>query len=736
MLITNFASGELSENLNGRVDLQMYYQGVSHLKNFSVIPTGGVKRRCGTQRMAKLSGNCRIIPFIVDKNTSFILELVPGYIYIWRNGQKVTATGGTQLSIPTSYQSIAEINEIHYAQDYNRLIFVHENYQPFMLEYKNNVFTGGNMNFDFYANVNVDDDYDYIVMAGEDLPVRVTRADDKLAFVDKDGNTIVTGEKGYCVWNGKLYEYNRDESEWEVYGEDPDIDFDLFTTENNYPSSVTFFNNRLWLSGTKNARQKVWASATPDTQGERYNDFSTYQKYVTVNKVVKDADIHIFTGNLLVSNVDVTNNTTTITDLTQDLTQDGLLSNDITDYYITNDDYIPVGTKVISVTSNSITINTALTTLTEDVTRQVFTIQLWRTVDGVSADDYELQLTVNNVTTSDCSFNFELASDQNDAIRFIAANKYLTIGTESSVWNVPSGVSALQIKAEMAGKYGSDQLQGKAVDTAMIFFAQGKYAIRETYYDNQSEAFKTNNIAIMAEQMLEESPAVDFDFVTNPYNKIVIVRDDGTVVSLLYDKTNGVMAWSRFVHGYTEARIESCAVVRGDRQSDIIYFVVNEGDDYFLEKYDENASIYLDSFSLYDPDEETDSDSITYGEEAVLYDETKDAVFNLDNTGMIEDGDIVYIGYPYDSVLSSMPLVNNDPTGKKRITNLICRFNNSYLPKVICDTTEEYFTDVEEPYSGIKSIDFAGSTDRDVRFTVVATRPKPCKILTINANLA
>lgn len=739
MLISNFASGELSENLNGRIDLPLYYQGASKLKNFSVIPTGGIKRRPGTQRMGQLNGNCRIIPFIVDKNTSFILEFVPYHIYIWRNGQKVMATGGqVQLSIDTQYQSVAEIEEIHYAQDYDRLIFVHENYPPFELQYRNSTFTGGNMDFDFYANVNLDDDYDYVVIAGENLPARVTRADDKLAFIDKDGNTIVTGAKGYCVYNGKVYEYNRTASEWQPYGEDPEVDYYLFKQENKYPSTVTFFNNRLYFGATKEARQKVWASATPDTKGSRYNDFSTYQKYVTVNKVVKDADIHVFTGNLLVSSIDTTNNTTTITDLTQDLTQEGILSNPATDYYITNNEYIPVGTKVVSVTSTSITINTALTTLTEDAMRKVFTIQLWRSVDGVSADDYELELTVNNITTSDCSFNFELASDQNDAIRFIAANKYLTIGTESAVWNVPSGVNALQIKVDMAGKYGSDKIQGHAVDVAMVFFAQGKYAIRETYYDNASEAFKTNNIALMAEQMLNESPAVDFDFTTNPYNRIIVTRDDGKAVTLLYDKTNGVMAWSRFYHGNNTARLESCAVVRGDRQCDIIYFVVSEVHEgttvYYLEKYDENASVYLDGFAEYDANIVSD-----YNDNVIIYNATKDVLFNPEDTGMIEsieESDQVYIGYPYESLISSMPLVSNDPTGKKRITNLIVRFNDSYMPYMVCDNTEEYFTDVEEPYSGVKSIDFAGNSERDVKFTLVATQPKPCKILSINANLA
>ena len=75
MLITNFASGELSQNLNGRVDIQPYYQGAATIKNFDIIPTGGIKRRVGTKRIAELDGDARIIPFIMNKDSVYILQL-------------------------------------------------------------------------------------------------------------------------------------------------------------------------------------------------------------------------------------------------------------------------------------------------------------------------------------------------------------------------------------------------------------------------------------------------------------------------------------------------------------------------------------------------------------------------------------------------------------------------------------------------------------------------------------
>ena len=83
MLITNFSSGELSNKLNGRVDIQQYFQGAQKINNFDIIPTGGIKRRTGLKRMGQLHNNCRLIPFIIDKDTSFIFEVIEGIVYVW-----------------------------------------------------------------------------------------------------------------------------------------------------------------------------------------------------------------------------------------------------------------------------------------------------------------------------------------------------------------------------------------------------------------------------------------------------------------------------------------------------------------------------------------------------------------------------------------------------------------------------------------------------------------------------
>ena len=766
MLITNFASGELSPNLNGRVDIQQYYQGAATIKNFDIIPTGGIKRRVGTQRVAELSGDNRIIPFIVDKNLVFILELglnpsytpqsqgvEAGRIRIWQRG--VTGYDVVQ-TVYTPWASLAEIKELHYAQNYDTIVFVHKNYRPYIMKLEGTTFSASEMEFDFTADVELDDDFDYVMIdSGADLPAG-TYADGHWSFTYKKMINGVSQDytqdfgEGindfWTVWKGKLYKSNivLNVCNWVQYGTDSEMDYELFTHANKMPSCVAFFNNRLYFASTAHKPQMVWASAAPDSYSTKYNDFCTYKKYVTVNKVVKDADLHLFTCDIAQEDIDTENHTTTLRNVTQNFTMDGKLKADLSKYFVSSS-VLPVGTKIVSVTNNTMVINTDKINVAYSEshlieTNLVMSIQLWRNAETPSAEDYEFMVVANNITTADCSLFFELASDQNDAIKFLSSNRFLAVGTESSIWSIDPGINALSINAVMQGRYGSDSIQAQAVETATVYFAQGNKGIREFYYDGQSEAFRTNNIALLADHLLRESAVIDFDYMTNPYSRLIVVRADGTAAVMLYDKTNGIMAWSRCILG--NGKIRNCAVTRGEDENDLVFFVVKDGTDaephYYLELLDLGSNLFLDGWKVYDST--AVNPTAGYNGTARLWNKTKDDMCFADNipSGFIGTGDEVYIGYVYESYLKSMPVVAGELSTKKRIAQLYVRFLNSYLPIVkFTGLPDEKFTTIrEEPYSGVGKINYPGTTDRDVCFELGTVGVRPVNILSVEALMA
>ncbi len=756
MLITNFASGELSQNLNGRVDIQQYYHGAARIENFEIIPTGGIKRRPGTKRLASLSGNNRIIPFIVDKNNVYILELAenPNYdaqiegshralINVWQRG----ALGNYSIiqSLDADYLSLSVMREVQFAQNYDTLILVHKDYAP--IEIKRNglgVFSASVMEFNFIPEVELDDDFDYVMLCSRGLPVEVHTGE--FSYY-----TIVNGQEEYitkaypqsmttyyCISGGKLYKW--DGSQWVIAMDEAEIE-EEFNEATKYPACVAFFNNRLYFACTRSDPQKVWASAAPDSKGTRYKDFAPYKKYVTVNRTTKEADMHVFTCDINPS--DVSGGHTTLRNVTQDFTTG--LTKDITEYYITGAN-IPVGTKVLSVTEDTMVIDTDQIIFPQDsgtgtskpIDNLACTIQLWRSSEVISSDDYDVIVVANNITTADCSLFFELASDQNDAIQFLSSNRFLAVGTESSIWSIDPGISALSINAVMQGRYGSDNIQGQAVETATVYFAQGRKGIREFYYDGESKAFRTNNIALLADHILRESAVVDFDYMTNPYSRLILVQSNGNVAEMLYDKTNGIMAWSRII--MQNGKIRSCAITRGDDENDLIFFVVEDGKDannnplYYLEMIDLGKEVYLDSWNDYT------GVTTGYNDGAILYNETKDQTCPYDDipAGFVDDGDIVYIGYPFTSYIKSMPVIGNDPSKRIRITALLVRFLESYRPVMKCtDMADEKFTSIQNvPYSGIAKVTYPGVTDHDRCFELEANDVKPVNILSVDAQTA
>lgn len=300
MMITNFASGELSPTLNGRVDLQQYYSGASHIENYTVVPTGGIQRRVGFKRIIEIGQNSRIIPFILNKNRSFIFEFFETTLKIW----EVQIDGSLNLFQPTvvtPYTSLAQIKQLQYAQNYDTLVITHKEYRPYIIKWNSNGVTNSfsisQMEFDFTPDVLIDDDFDFIMVCGKNAtttPIVTATAsgDYSCTWIDETGTSRTklysSSYKLYCVFDAKLKYYDTTQwvAEWKDVNDSTNWNTP-FTTAGNYPGCCAFFNNRLFLAGTQLKPQKIWASAAPDTDDVRYNDFCTWKQYVTVNKVVK-----------------------------------------------------------------------------------------------------------------------------------------------------------------------------------------------------------------------------------------------------------------------------------------------------------------------------------------------------------------------------------------------------------------------------------------------------------------
>jgi hypothetical protein len=122
---TNFASGELNPLMRFRSDTGAFQNGASKLRNVSLLNTGGVSRRPGTEYLADLTGRSRLLPFDFDENERYILALSAGEL-------KVFNTSGQFLTTVTTNAvwTEAQIFGITFTQVGDTMILAHQSWSP------------------------------------------------------------------------------------------------------------------------------------------------------------------------------------------------------------------------------------------------------------------------------------------------------------------------------------------------------------------------------------------------------------------------------------------------------------------------------------------------------------------------------------------------------------------------------------------------------------------------------
>lgn len=133
-ITTNFTAGELSPQLEGRVDFSKYFNGVSEFLNFSSKPHGGAIRRSGFRHVAdvKTAGSTtRLIPFEFSTLQAYVIEMGNQYLRFYRNEGQIV--DGSPVEVPTPYLE-AELFQVQFAQSADVLYLVHPNHEPRKLE--------------------------------------------------------------------------------------------------------------------------------------------------------------------------------------------------------------------------------------------------------------------------------------------------------------------------------------------------------------------------------------------------------------------------------------------------------------------------------------------------------------------------------------------------------------------------------------------------------------------------
>jgi hypothetical protein len=122
----SFALGEVSSEFFARGDLAVSSRGLSRLENMDVLSSGAISRRPATSRIAPANANATLIPFSISDSENYLLEIYDGGIKIYNDATMVQA-----LIAPWSSDAM---RNLQYAQRFGTMIFVHQDFQPRVLQ--------------------------------------------------------------------------------------------------------------------------------------------------------------------------------------------------------------------------------------------------------------------------------------------------------------------------------------------------------------------------------------------------------------------------------------------------------------------------------------------------------------------------------------------------------------------------------------------------------------------------
>ena len=224
-VITDFSTGEISPLSEGRVRTTQYNSACRTLENFVVSARGGVRRRSGMNFIGITKGlgdnfirhgAARLIPFIFNREQSYVLELGDKYMRFHRSDGTIVEGPESATLLPDKFGDAMR----------RRML---------------------NDNVSTYAEGDI---YEIETPWSKDeiWDIHFAQANDVMILVHEDHPPKRLGRYG--------------STDWRI--EDPDWVDSPWTEETGYPRTVVFFQQRTWFGGTNTKPQTLWASRVGD----------------------------------------------------------------------------------------------------------------------------------------------------------------------------------------------------------------------------------------------------------------------------------------------------------------------------------------------------------------------------------------------------------------------------------------------------------------------------------------
>lgn len=174
--------------------------------------------------------------------------------------------------------------------------------------------------------------------------------------------------------------------------------------------------------------------------------------------------------------------------------------------------------------------------------------------------DYEGEISDTN------SIYYDISSDRISEIFWLKSVKSLLIGTEMGeirMYSAGTAITPSDVVSNMESSYGSYNGDPIVNDDNIVFIQRLQRTIRSLSYDYNQDAFVGPELTVLAEG-LTVGGIKKIAFQKEPNNTYWCLKEDGSLLSLTYDKAQDVIGWSRSKLAGTDIKIIDIAVLPSD----------------------------------------------------------------------------------------------------------------------------------------------------------------------------
>lgn len=166
---------------------------------------------------------------------------------------------------------------------------------------------------------------------------------------------------------------------------------------------------------------------------------------------------------------------------------------------------------------------------------------------------------------------YTINSDQVNAIRWLSAGKSLVVGTVGgeflmSASSISEAITPSNIKIVRQTEYGGAYIMPVRTNGVVLFPQRSTKKIRQFVYQFESDSYVAPDLTLLSEH-ITSSGIVEMDIQKEPDSIIWMVRNDGVLLGMTYERDQEVVGWHRHTVGGVsdalgnDAEVESVGVI-------------------------------------------------------------------------------------------------------------------------------------------------------------------------------